>query len=62
MQEDVTVSKKTLGIHDLPSGGNEGHLMHIQEKASMWTSQMTNGHLPHHMAYAAFSHQLWPGL
>ncbi len=52
-QEDVTVSKKTLGIHGLPAGGNEGHLKHIQEKASMWTSRMTNGHLPHHMAWVA---------
>ncbi len=62
MQEDVTVSKKTLGIHDSPAGGNEGHLMHIHNKASMWTSQMTNGNLPHHMAWVAYRHQLWPGL
>jgi hypothetical protein len=60
-QEDMTVSKKTLGIHDLPAGGNEGHLKHIQEKAS-WTSRMTNGHLPHHMAWVAYRHQLWLGL
>jgi hypothetical protein len=25
-QEKVTESKKTLGIHDSPSGGNAGHL------------------------------------
>jgi hypothetical protein len=23
---------------------------------------MTNGHLPHHMAWIAYWHQLWPGL
>ncbi len=61
-QKDVTVSKKTLGIHDSLAGGNGGHLKHIQEKASMWTSRMTNGHLPHHMAWVAYMHQLWPGL
>jgi hypothetical protein len=63
MQEDVTVSsKKTLCIRNLPAGGNEGHLMHIQDKASMRTSRMANGHLPHHMAWVAYRHQLWPGL
>jgi hypothetical protein len=61
-QEDVTVSKKILGIHNLLAGGNEGHLKHIQEKALMWTSRMTNGHLPHHMAWVAYRHQLWLGL
>ncbi len=61
-QEDVTVSKKTLGIYNLPAGGNEGHLKHIQEKASMCTSIMTNGHLPHHMAWVVYRHQLWLGL
>jgi hypothetical protein len=62
MQEDMTVSKKTLGIHDLLAGGNEGHLKHIQEKDSRWTSRMTNGHLPHHMAWVVYRHQLWLGL
>jgi hypothetical protein len=52
-QEEVTVSKKTLGIHDSPAGENEGHLKYIQEKASTWTSRMINGHLPHHMAWVA---------
>jgi hypothetical protein len=61
-QEEVTVSKKTLGIHDLPAGGNKGHLKYIQVKASMWTSRMINGHLPHHMAWVAYKLQLWPGL
>jgi hypothetical protein len=61
-QEEVTVSKKTLGIHDLPARGNEGHLKYIQEKASMWTSRMINGHLPHHMTWVAYKLQLWPGL
>ena len=49
-QEEVTVSKKTLGIHDAPARGNEEHLKHIMQKASTWTDRMTNGHLPHHMA------------
>jgi hypothetical protein len=49
-QEEVTVYKKTLGIHNAPAGGNEEQLKHIQQKASTWTDRMTNGHLPHHMA------------
>jgi hypothetical protein len=61
-QEEVTVSKKTLGIHDLPARGNEGHLKYIQEKASTWTSRMINGHLPRHMAWVAYKLQLWPSL
>ena len=61
-QEEVTVSKKTLGIYDLPAGGNKDHLKYIQEKASTWTSRMINGHLPHHMAWVAYKLQLWPGL
>jgi hypothetical protein len=32
-QEEVTVSKKTLGIYNAPSGGNEGHLDYIKGKA-----------------------------
>ncbi len=61
-QEEVTVSKKTLGIQDSPARGNKGHLKYIQEKASTWTSRMINGHLPHHMAWVAYPLQLWPGL
>ncbi len=33
-QEEVTVSKKTLGIYDAPAGGNEEHLKHITQKAA----------------------------
>jgi hypothetical protein len=61
-QEEVTMSKKTLGIHDAPAGGNEEHLNYIQQKATSWTDRMTNGHLPHHMAWIAYRLQLWPGL
>ena len=28
-QEEVSTSKKTLGIYDAPSGGNQGHLKYI---------------------------------
>ncbi len=56
------MSKKTLGIHDSPAGGNEEHLNYIQQKDSTWTDRMTNGHLPHHMAWIAYRLQLWPGL
>jgi hypothetical protein len=61
-QEEVTVSKKTLGIYNAPAGGNKGHLDHIKEKATTWVNKMTNGHLPSHMAWVAYRHQLWPGL
>jgi hypothetical protein len=61
-QEEVTVSKKTLGIHDAPAGGNKGHLNHIKGKATTWVNRMTNGHLPSHIAWVAYRHQLWLGL
>ncbi len=64
-EEKVTVSKKTLGIHDAPAGGNEEHLKYIQQKTQKtltWTDRMSNGHLPHHMAWIADRLQLWPGL
>ncbi len=56
------MSKKTLGIHDSPAGGNAGHLDHIKTKATTWVNRMTNRHLPSHMAWVACKHQLWPGL
>jgi hypothetical protein len=58
-QEEVSVSKKTLGIHNSPAGENKGHLKHIKEEATRWTSRMTNGHLPHLMAWVAYRQQLW---
>ena len=61
-QEGVAMSKKTLGIHDSLAGGSKWHLKYIQQRASMWTSRMTNGHLPHRMAWIAYKLQLWPGL
>jgi hypothetical protein len=61
-QEDVSVSKKTLGIYDAPAGGNKGHLNHIKSKATTWINRMTNGHLPSHIAWVAYRQQLWPDL
>ncbi len=61
-QEKVTEPKKTLGIHDSPSGGNATHLLFIKGKVSTWVNRMTNGHLPNHMAWIAYKHQLWPGV
>ncbi len=46
----------------MPTGGNEGHLDHIKSKATTWINRMTNGHLPSHVAWVAYRHQLWPGL
>ncbi len=61
-QEKVTESKKTLGIHDSPLGGNTTHLLFIKGKVSTWVNRMMNGHLPNHMAWIAYKYQLWPGV
>jgi hypothetical protein len=61
-QEEVTASKKTLGIYDAPAGGNEGHLDYIRRKATTWINRMANGHLHSHIVWVAYRHQLWPGL
>ncbi len=46
----------------MPAGGNEGHLDHIKSKATTWVNRMTNGHLPSHIAWVGYRHQLWPRL
>ncbi len=58
----MTTSKKTLGIYKAPAGGNEGHLDYIGSKATTWINRMANGHLPSHIVWVAYRHQLWPGL
>ena len=62
LQHPPTFSKKTLGIHDSPSGGNSEHLTYLKDKVSTWIGRMSNGHLPGHMAWVAYRHQLWPGV
>jgi hypothetical protein len=59
-QGEVAASKKTLGIHDLPAGEIEGHLVYIKDKAMQWVTRMANGHLPSHIAWVAYKIQLWP--
>ncbi len=61
-QEEVSVSKNTLGIYDAPAGGNKGHLNHIKSKMTTWINRMTNSHLPSHIAWVAYRQQLWPSL
>jgi hypothetical protein len=61
-QERVTNSKKTLGIHNSPAGGNADHLSYIKDKASIWVQRMQNGHLPCHIAWTTYKHQFWLGL
>jgi hypothetical protein len=61
-QETVPNSKKMLGIHNSPAGSNTDHLSYIKVKASIWVQRMQNGHLPCHIAWTAYKHQLWPGL
>jgi hypothetical protein len=43
-------------------GGNEGHLSFIVNKATQWVNRMKNDHLPSHVAWIAYKHQLWPSL
>jgi hypothetical protein len=43
-------------------GGNEDHLKFIVGKATQWVNRMKNGHLPSHVAWMAYKHQLWPSL
>jgi hypothetical protein len=61
-QEEVTESKKTPGMYNSPAGGNDGHLEHIKSKAMQCVDRMMNSHLPSHIAWVAYRHQLWPGL
>jgi hypothetical protein len=61
-QVEIQTSKKTLGIHDSPAGGNQGHLEYIHGKLTKWINRMRNGHLLSHMAWIAYKLQLWPGL
>jgi hypothetical protein len=61
-QEEVTESKKTLVIYGLLLRGNEGHLSYIINKAEQWVNRMKNSHLPIHVEWIAYKHQLWPGL
>jgi hypothetical protein len=49
-QEEVTESKKTIGIYDSPSGGNEGYLSYIINKAAQRVNRMKNDHLQSHVA------------
>ena len=42
-QLDVDKSKKTLGVRDCPTGGNEEQLKHINKKMEKWIHHMRNG-------------------
>jgi hypothetical protein len=44
-QEDISTSKKTLGIYGSPAGGNQGHLEDIHDKITRGISRMQKGHL-----------------
>ncbi len=57
-QEEAFASKKTLGIYNTPVEGNEGHLAYIRRKVTTWINRMANGHLPRHIAWVAYRHQL----
>ncbi len=58
-QEEVTESKKTLEIHDSQARDNNTHLSYLKTKVSTWVNRMSNGHLPNHMAWIGYKHQLW---
>jgi hypothetical protein len=61
-QEEIQTSKKTLGTHGSPAGGNQGHLEYIHGTLTKWINRMCNGHLPSHMLWIAYKLQLLPGL
>ena len=61
-QKNPTMSMKTLGVNDAPSGGNAEHLGYLTDKARVWINRMKNGHLPSHIAWMAYKLQLWAGL
>ena len=42
---------KTLGVYDLPAGGNKGHLDYIKKKTSTWINRVKSGHLLSHIAW-----------
>ena len=44
-QEEVSTSKKTLGIYNAPSGSNQGHVGYIHGKLTTWIARIGNGHL-----------------
>ena len=44
-QEEVATSKKTLGIYDAPSGGNQGHLEYICW-SPIWNEPQTGSGIP----------------
>ena len=56
------IQKDTLGIHHSPARGITAHLSYIKTKVSTWVSRMLNGHLPNHMAWIGYKHQLWSGV
>ena len=57
-QEEVSTSKKTLGIYDAPSGGKQGHLEYIHNKLTTWIARMQYSHLPNHMVWTVYKLQL----
>jgi hypothetical protein len=52
-QKTPTMSMKTLGVNDAPSGGNAEHLDYLTDKARVWINRMKNGHLPSQIAWMA---------
>jgi hypothetical protein len=61
-QEEVSTSKKLLGIYGFQAGGNQGHLEYIHGKITRWINRMHNGHLLACMAWIAYKLQIWPSL
>jgi hypothetical protein len=59
----VTEGKKMLGVWSSPTGSDTKHLQEVVlGKMSKWVGRLKNAHLPVHLAWKAYRHQLWPSI
>ena len=59
----VMEARKMLGVWSSPDGSDNMHLNQVVvAKVSNWVNKIKNAHLPVHLAWKAYRHQLWPGV
>jgi hypothetical protein len=52
-----------LGVWSSPDGSDNMHLNQVVvAKVSKWVNKIKNAHLPVHLVWKAYRHQLWPGV
>ncbi len=62
-QLTTTEVQKMLGVWLSPNGLDTLHLQEVVVgKVAKWTGWLKNAHLPTHLAWTAYCHQLWPGV